>query len=111
VLRLHRVAWPYASCDGWTVPVDGRSEPLPEAMLIPNEFSPVARSDRFDMRPILEASNTRASSTLPLSASGCLLPDRHLIPAPMDAIDYANLQELCHMVEPHHDAALFEHLE
>jgi len=46
-----------------------------------------------------------------MSPNGRLLLNWRLIQAPMDAIDYVIVHELCHMAEPHHGAAFFKLLE
>lgn len=46
-----------------------------------------------------------------LSPAGRLLLNRRLIEAPVDAIDYVIVHELCHMAEPHHGAAFYRLLD
>ena len=46
-----------------------------------------------------------------MSPARRLLLNRRLIEAPVDTIDYVITHELCHIAEPHHDAAFFGLLE
>lgn len=46
-----------------------------------------------------------------MSPAGRLLLNRHLIQAPVDAIDYVITHELCHVAEPHHGPAFRALLE
>src|SRR5690606_20479543 len=46
-----------------------------------------------------------------MSPASCLLLNRRLIEAPMDAIDYVITHERCHIAVPHHGPEFFELLD
>lgn len=46
-----------------------------------------------------------------MSSGARLLLNRRLIEAPVDAIDYVIVHELCHITEPHHGAAFYDLLQ
>lgn len=43
-----------------------------------------------------------------MSSAGRLLLNRRLVQAPVDAIDYVIIHELCHVTEPNHGVAFFK---